>query len=894
MDDWSTALLYILALGALVMALRAHAKAVAQGSRIFALKAKVEGLEAQLAEVRGGAVAAAAPAEAPLVASVSETEEAQTPPSVVPPVEEPSHGPRIPQTRLEERLTSRWLLWIGAAALALSGLFLVNYAVERGLLTPATRVLLALLLGIALTLGGEWVRRKSLPRLLLLRRSDLVAGALTSAGLFVSFAAVYAAQALYGLIAPLFAFLALGAIALVAFALAAVHARIVAILGLLGGFLTPALVPSDAPSAWGLFCYLGLIVVASLAVIRYRDWPWLAFGSMAGAALWTVIWLIGAPQPVDILPLLAFQSLVAAASIFLALDKLEADAPEIWDGLGSIANVEWAAWSAIAAAAILIAASVDALGTTDFNLLLLGVISGAAIYAGRRWQRFDAILVFPILAIILVLALKPIGTEIEAARQEVQGISGPPFEGWIGRAVWPYLMRCLLFAFLIALSGYVALMNAKRPQLWAAASTLGAALLIALSYARLRDVSANRLWALIATGAAVLALVAARSLNDRREDYGSRLALGVYSAAVVAGVSFAFAFVFRDAWLTIALALQLPALAWLDERLALKELRLFALIIASAVLVRLILNPYVLDYEATAQLGAQWILYGYGVPAVAFFAASRLFRRSADDAIVTVLECGALAFALLLIGFEIRLAVEGRIDSPNLTLLELSLQTLVWLLTGWWRARAYIASGRLVDGAYAGVLLVLGLIGVFLGQLIALNPVFTGEGIGKPLVLDKLLLGYLAPAGMLMLIARDLERSEALRSLRPAMLAGALVLAFVWVTLETKHAFQGERIVAWHRSDAEYYAYSVVWLVFAFILLAAGLWRRQAALRHAALAVLLITVLKVFISDMAGLEGLYRVASFLGLGLSLVAIGWIYQRFVYPAAQEQTPASPLP
>jgi uncharacterized membrane protein len=40
--------------------------------------------------------------------------------------------------------------------------------------------------------------------------------------------------------------------------------------------------------------------------------------------------------------------------------------------------------------------------------------------------------------------------------------------------------------------------------------------------------------------------------------------------------------------------------------------------------------------------------------------------------------------------------------------------------------------------------------------------------------------------------------------------------------------------------------------------------------------------LKVFISDMAGLQGLYRVASFLGLGLSLVAIGWIYQRFVYP------------
>ncbi|HYN00297.1 MAG TPA: DUF2339 domain-containing protein, partial [Aestuariivirgaceae bacterium] len=111
------------------------------------------------------------------------------------------------------------------------------------------------------------------------------------------------------------------------------------------------------------------------------------------------------------------------------------------------------------------------------------------------------------------------------------------------------------------------------------------------------------------------------------------------------------------------------------------------------------------------------------------------------------------------------------------------------------------------------------------------------------------------------------------------------------VTLETKHAFQGTRLLAWHQSDGEYYAYSLVWLIFAFALLAAGLWRRQPALRYGALAVLLVTVLKVFISDMAGLEGLYRVASLLGLGLSLVAIGWIYQRFVYPVAPA-TPGAP--
>ena len=46
-------------------------------------------------------------------------------------------------------------------------------------------------------------------------------------------------------------------------------------------------------------------------------------------------------------------------------------------------------------------------------------------------------------------------------------------------------------------------------------------------------------------------------------------------------------------------------------------------------------------------------------------------------------------------------------------------------------------------------------------------------------------------------------------------------------------------------------------------------------------AILILTVCKVFLSDMAALGGLYRVFSFLGLGLCLVLIGYLYQRFVF-------------
>ena len=48
-------------------------------------------------------------------------------------------------------------------------------------------------------------------------------------------------------------------------------------------------------------------------------------------------------------------------------------------------------------------------------------------------------------------------------------------------------------------------------------------------------------------------------------------------------------------------------------------------------------------------------------------------------------------------------------------------------------------------------------------------------------------------------------------------------------------------------------------------------------------------MLKVFFSDMDALTGLYRALSFLGLGATLVAIGYLYQRFVFP--QQQPAAS---
>ena len=73
----------------------------------------------------------------------------------------------------------------------------------------------------------------------------------------------------------------------------------------------------------------------------------------------------------------------------------------------------------------------------------------------------------------------------------------------------------------------------------------------------------------------------------------------------------------------------------------------------------------------------------------------------------------------------------------------------------------------------------------------------------------------------------------------------------------------------------------MVWLGLALALFVAGLKLARQIVRYAGLGVMVLVVLKVFLRDMSSLEGLYRITSFIGLGLCLVGIGWLYQRFVH-------------
>ena len=67
-----------------------------------------------------------------------------------------------------------------------------------------------------------------------------------------------------------------------------------------------------------------------------------------------------------------------------------------------------------------------------------------------------------------------------------------------------------------------------------------------------------------------------------------------------------------------------------------------------------------------------------------------------------------------------------------------------------------------------------------------------------------------------------------------------------------------------------------------WIIVVVGMLLRSQAVRLASAAVVILTVFKVFLIDMSDLTGIYQSLSFIGLGIVLLGVGWLYQRLLFP------------
>ncbi|MCH8863070.1 MAG: DUF2339 domain-containing protein [Proteobacteria bacterium] len=788
------------------------------------------------------------------------------------------------------------MVWLGGIALALGGGFMVKYSIDIGLFGPGMRIAMGILAAATMVALGEWLRRKGpVPEAImgmLEQAPDYVPSALTAAGIFTAFATIYSAHALYDMIPGILAFALLAAVSFAGMALALVHGPLLAFLGLVGAYAVPAIITLGDPQAASLFPYLLVVTAGALEVVRYRQWRYLALAALGISTLWVFLWFEEVGRSWDAIYVGIFGLALTAIYLLRLYPGSDPATPEDdslpWYAVGQFPFWRQFAVGGAASGALIILIAADMAGRTSESFLVVALFAGLCGWVARRDGRLDILLAGAGTLVFLLLAtwVIPHVTATDAVALAEVATWGP-----IARPFVPVEYQTLaitggLFGLLFLAGGFAGLWGARRPGFWASMSTVMPLVIVILIYVKIHNYAPNLGWAFTGMGLGALLLYLGERTAHYRDDPGMKAALGAYAVGVTAAIALALAMLLENAWLTVALAIELPAIAWIWKRLDVDGLRTTALVLAGIVLVRLALNPYTLDYAISGSIpGLNWLLYGYGLPALAFFAARRLFDNGDENRLQDVLEAGALIFAFLLVTLELRsiLSETGSVTG-SYKFAERAIQTVNWMgfsllllrLEGR-RRRAFYAWMR--HGLMA--LLVINIF-IFGGLWEILTP---GAPVGPWPVFNLLLIAYAIPGAMAYFLyraARDIgaERTALIYGL------GALVLMFIWVNFEVRHAFHGSDLSAGAETDGEAYAYSIAWLAYSGVLLAGGLLRKVKALRHASLAVLMLAILKVFFFDLGQLEGLWRALSFMGLGAVLVGIGYLYRRFVFPPGQE--------
>ena len=158
--------------------------------------------------------------------------------------------------------------------------------------------------------------------------------------------------------------------------------------------------------------------------------------------------------------------------------------------------------------------------------------------------------------------------------------------------------------------------------------------------------------------------------------------------------------------------------------------------------------------------------------------------------------------------------------------------------------------------------------------------------------LNKAAVAYLVFIAALALISWLYHRqSQATRSFRRFDLMLVLhislnLVLILFFTLETEAYFAYLRRLAQHQEaysllNTQNLVLSLVWGLHAAVLVILGFWRKLKGIRWFGLGFLGVVIFKVFFYDLSNLSTPNRILSFLGLGVILLAVSWLYHRFKY-------------
>jgi uncharacterized membrane protein len=173
---------------------------------------------------------------------------------------------------------------VAAIALVLAAVFFLRYSLDRGWLAPAVRVAIGFVVGTALLVVCE---------LRAAHRYRITANALDAAAVAILFSTFFAAHALWNLIPSTVTFGLLALVTVLAVLLSIRHDSLfIALLGLVGGFSTPALLSTGENRPIPLFVYLLLLNVGLAWVAVRKQWPVLTLLTLALTTVYQWGWVI--------------------------------------------------------------------------------------------------------------------------------------------------------------------------------------------------------------------------------------------------------------------------------------------------------------------------------------------------------------------------------------------------------------------------------------------------------------------------------------------------------------------------------------------------------------------------------------------------------------------------
>lgn len=777
------------------------------------------------------------------------------------PLEQPIPAVAQPAERkdFEGRLGGRIYGWMGGIALALAGVFLVKYSIEQGWLSPGVRVGLGIVFGFVLLGVAQWMRL----------RSNNLGQSLTAASVAVLYASLFAATSLYDLIPPMLAFIVLAALTFAAIVLALREGPFVALVGFAGGFLTPVFVSSGEGNIPVLFSFLYLLQWGALVLLQKRGWWYQAAIANAGGLLWAAVGITAVNGDDTINGLYAIPLFLIATS-WTSIWALEAKG-------GAVRSLEmlWTTRATSIACFALMALHLNLNGYEAIDWAFALILVASHLVAARRWTAED---VPAYIGAAIMVAAFALWTPFDWDFLNAQSIDRS-FE---------MMIVGLIFGGGLLFGGWYFAHGAKHPTRWAALSTLGSGFVFGGAYWQLRDQQFLISWPILAVGLAAIHMALAQRLDHiRRQDPHYVGAFALHCLAVAGFIAIAIPMQLENAWIAVAWSFELPIIAWVAGRLDIAWLRR-AIWVGGALILG---GIWFSDFPAGDTLVFNWLLYGLGIPLISFIVTAYLLTETPEQKLRKALQICAAGLGFALLGLEIdHFYAHIGVADPDFP--AHGVQAIAWLISahlllliGDRRKSPVLHDAALVVASIAGFWLLL-------FPLFLEHPVFNMIYVGETPIFNRILLIYGVPCLLLLGLAASLMRRTDLgqKGRIGYRIAGVygLFLGFVCVSLLVRQLVHGGIIEfsffgGQSTTDAELYGYSAAWTLYGVALLGLGVKMRSQALRYASAAVVLLTVLKVGLIDASGLTGLYRVASFLGLGIALIGIGYLYQQILFRA-----------